>query len=121
MWSKFGRRLILDDIDVNKAVKLERVVVGSSGILWRHVVEHMALQLPLTLASRCWILRDLAWGAKCGVGGHIDATNWAKAQVTLPEADLRRSVISANVGDTLKLDRLSHHELSHVVTRGADA
>jgi len=123
MWSKFGRRLIIDAIgvDVNKAVKLERVAIGSFGILCRHVVEHVAFQLPLTLASRCWILRDLGRGAKCGVGGHIDATSWAKDQVTLPEADLSRSVIAANVGGTLKLDRLPHHELSQVVTRGADA
>jgi len=93
MWSKIGRRLIIDAIDVNKAVKLEGVVAGSSGILCRHVVEHMALQLPLTLSSRCWILRDLVRGDKCGIGGHIDATSRAKDQVTLPEADHCRTVI----------------------------
>ena len=112
-------RLIIYAIDDNIAVKLEGVVSGSSGILCCHVVKHMAFQLPLTLASWCWIPRDLVRGAKCGVDGHIDATSWAKDQITLAEADLRRVVITANYCGTLKLDRLSHHEPSHVVATGA--
>jgi len=117
----FFFRLIIDAIDVNIAVKLEGVVAGSGDILYCHVVEHMALQLPLTLASRCWIVRDLVRRAKCGVGGHIDATSWAKDQVAFSEADLCRAVIGANVGGTLELHHLTHHEHSHVVARGANA